>query len=47
MGGVGERSKREGIYVYLRLIRVAVQQKLTQHCTSIILQLKINLRKKN
>ena len=38
-GGVGGKLKREGIYVYLRLIHVAVQQKLTQHCKIIILQL--------
>ena len=34
----GERRlKREGIYVYLKLIHVVVQQKLTQHCKAIIL----------
>ena len=40
-GGGGRRLEREGIYVYLRLIHVAVQQKLTQHCKAIIPQLKI------
>ena len=37
-GGVGGRSKREGIYVYIELIHFIVQQKLTQHCEAIILQ---------
>ena len=32
--------KREGIYVYISLIHFIVQQKLTQHCKAIILQLK-------
>ena len=32
-GGGGEREvQREGIYVYIQLIRFIVQQKLTQHC---------------
>ena len=39
-GGMGGRSKREGIYVYIQLIHFGVQQKLTQHCKAIILQLK-------
>ena len=30
--GVGGRSKREEIYVYIWLIHFVVQQKLTQHC---------------
>ena len=30
-GGLGGRSKREGIYVYIYLIHFIVQQKLTQH----------------
>ena len=38
--GVGERLQREGMCVYLWLIRV-VQQKPTQHCKAIILQLEI------
>ena len=37
-GGVGERSKREGMYVYLQLIHFIVQQKLTQPCKAIILK---------
>ena len=37
-GWVGGRLKREGIYVYIWLIHVAVQQKLTQHCKAIIFQ---------
>ena len=41
-GGVEGRLKREGTHVYLRLIHVVVQQKLTQHCKAIILQSKIN-----
>ena len=36
--GVGWRFKREGICVYLWLIRVVVQPKPTQHCKAIILQ---------
>ena len=39
---IGERFKREGTYVYLRLIHVDVRQKLIQYCKAIILQLKIN-----
>ena len=36
------RFKREGTYVYLWLIQVAVWQKSTQYCKAIILQLNIN-----
>ena len=36
--GVGGRSKREGIYVYIQLIHLIVQRKLTQHCEAILLQ---------
>ena len=39
---VGRRFKREGTYVYLWLIHVAIWQKPTQYCKAIILQLKIN-----
>ena len=39
-GGLGGRSKREGIYVYIQLIHFVVQQKLTQHCKANILQYK-------
>ena len=35
--GVGQRLKMEGIYVYLWLIHVVVQQKLTQYCKVIVL----------
>ena len=35
---MGERLKGEGIYVYVQLIHT-VQQKLTEHCKAIILQL--------
>ena len=41
MGGMGwRRSKREGIQVYIQLIHFIVQQKPTQHCKAILLQLK-------
>ena len=43
---VGRRFKRKETYVYLRLIHVDVWQKPTQYCKAIILQLKINLKKK-
>ena len=36
--GVGGRSKREGLYVYIELIHSTVQQKLTEHCKAIICQ---------
>ena len=39
--GVGGKFKREGIYVYLYLIHVLIQQRQIQHCKAIILQLKI------
>ena len=35
---VGGRCKTRGIYVYIWLIHVAVQQKLTRHCKAIIFQ---------
>ena len=35
----GRRLKREGIYVYINLIHLVVQQKLTQHCKATIPQL--------
>ena len=44
--GVGGRFKREGIYVYLWLIRVVVPQKPTQHFKAIIFQLNIKKKKK-
>ena len=37
-----QRFKREGTYVYLWLIPVAIWQKPTQHCKATILQLKRN-----
>ena len=42
------RFKREGKHVYPWLIRVAVRQKLliAQYCKAIILQLKINFKKR-
>ena len=42
-GKGGRGIRREGVYVYLYLIHVVVQQKHTQHCKVIILQLKIKL----
>ena len=35
---VGGRLMREGIYVYIQLIRIIVQEKLTQHCKAVIFQ---------
>ena len=44
--GRGVREVHEGgTRVYLWLIHVDVQQKLTQHCKATILQLKINFLK--
>ena len=43
---MGGRFKREGIYVYLWLIHVEVQQKTTKFCKAIILQFKNKLIKK-
>lgn len=40
-GGQEEVSRGGGIYVYLYLIHVVTQQKLSQHCKVIILQLKV------
>ena len=40
MGGVSRHSRREGIYVDIGLIHFVVQQKPTQHCKAIMLQLK-------
>ena len=39
-GGMGGTSKREVLYVYIWLIHFIVQQKPTEHCKEIILQLK-------
>ena len=44
-GGVGERFKREGMYVTLWLIHSIVWQKPTQYWKAIILQLTINFKK--
>ena len=38
---MGLESKKEWIYLYVQPIHLAVQQKLTQHCTSILLQEKL------
>ena len=40
------RPKREGIYVYIELIHVVVQQKLTQHC-KITIVIKTNKKPPN
>ena len=45
--GRGEGGSRERGHVQLWLIRTVVQQKLTQHCEAIFLQLKNKLKKKN
>ena len=42
MAGGGGRFKREGAYVYLRLIHADIWQKQTQYYQAIIPQLKIN-----
>ena len=39
------RLKRDGIHIYLQLIHIVVQQKLTQHCKAIILQSKLKKKK--
>ena len=46
MGSMGGRLEKEGIYIYLWLIHVVVQQKLTQHYKAIILQFKKNTKTK-
>ena len=43
--GVGGSFKREGTYVSLWLIQIVFWKKPTQHCKTIILQLKITLKK--
>ena len=35
-GRVGARLKKEKLYVYLQLIYVVVQQKLTQYCKATV-----------
>ena len=44
--GDGVCVQSEGIYVYLQLIHVAVSQKTTKFCKTIILQLKNKLKRK-
>ena len=39
-GSVGGISEKERIYVYIYMIHLVVQQKVTQHCKAVILQLK-------
>ena len=41
------KFKREGTYVYLRLIHIEVWEKPTQHCKVIIFRLKIGFFKVN
>ena len=43
---VGGNFKRQGTYIYLRLIHVDVRQKPAQYCKAITTQLKINKLKK-
>ena len=43
---MGGRFKREETYGYLELIQVVVWQTPAQHSEAIILQLKINLKRK-
>ena len=38
MAYMGKESKKEWIFLYVKLIYFAVQQRLTQHCKSTILQ---------
>ena len=45
VGGKG-RFKREGAYVNLWLIHVNGWQKPAQYCKAVVLQLKINLKKR-
>ena len=40
------RVRRERIYVYIELIYIVVQQKLTQHSKAILLQLAPKLKEK-
>ena len=35
---MGRKSRKAGMYVYIELIHLAVQQKLTQHCKAARLQ---------
>ena len=44
-GVIGGSLKRDGKYVSTQLIHDVVEQKLTQQCKVIILQLKINFKK--
>ena len=44
-GREGREAQREGIDVYLKLIHIVVQQKVTQRCKAILLQLKNKLKK--
>ena len=45
-GGLQRRFRSEGMYVYVWLIHVVVQQKPIQYCKTIILQFKIKKRRK-
>ena len=37
-GREAQEGEDMGLYVYIQLIHVVIQQKLTQHCKAIILQ---------
>ena len=41
MAYMGKESKKEWIYVYVKLIHFAVHLKLTQYCKSTIFQYKL------
>ena len=41
LAGVGREAQERRVYVYVWLIEVVVQQKPTQYCKAIILQIKI------
>ena len=45
--GGGMETQEGGDICILKLIHVVVQQKPTQHCKAIILQLKINFKNRN
>ena len=42
---MGERFRKDGVYLYLWRIHVDVWQKPTQYCKAIILQLKLIIKK--
>ena len=42
---MGRKPRKEGTYVCIKLIHVAIQQTLTQHCKAIILQSKLEKKR--